>query len=1665
MLINYPHIKQLIKPVKRTLFRLIPILLLLCTQYASAQVVANFSYEKPVCFTEGAGVIVKFKDESYSLNGSPIVEWVWNKGDGSPDLPNKKDPSPEWTYDNPGVYRVTLTVRNLANDQPGFITQLILVYPPVIVNFSSNINEGCNPLTVVMSDLSAPESLVDGATGTSYINKINSWTWDFGDGIQTNVLTNTVSHTYTNSGDFRVRLFIETEGGCKAFGASAPDFIKVEEKVKANFYLPVPDICKFPVNVNASNLSEGAISYKWNVTGPGLANLSDDGFAEPEISFSQPGTYKVQLEATGSNNCVDVYELDYVVSPSPSSAQFSSPSSACPNTNVAFINTSSSPTITNAWYVNDVLVASSKNLTYQFFNSDGINKVRLESLIGSCQYTLEKDIEIYPVLVPDFEADIYTGCNTPLVVKFKDLTPGNIVERIWEFGDEITPYRTTSNEIPHTYYKTGSFYPVLTVINDKLCRVKIMYFTPILIQLPKIISSNLPDSGCVGIEITPNITFNIQNDITEWIWKVVDESGTDVYTATGASPGSFRFDDRGIYTVNLTIKASKFCEKSYSWPVKVGIQPQPFTIYPDKIEDCANSSFKFFYNGTAPEPTTFKWKFSSSDSSFEKNPSRIFKELGPKDVTLTVFDNGCPLSVTEIGMINVKGVVGDFRVNNDCANPLDPQFEDKSLGNIETWQWTFGDGSPDKNYIVAEPPFIHSFANPDKYKIKLTVIGDGCIYTDSTNIIVTNETGIDFNPLAPVCLSDGSTTLKADINNPSFIKKYYWNLGCGERLADDGMFQIMFANTCNGAPYSRGSYPMWIRVVDVNGCEYKSLEKDIYIGGPSAEITALTAVTGCENLTVKFQDNSDVDPNAQIQSRVWDFGDGTSENILSGPISHVFSNLGTSPVRLTVTDEYGCTSTSTMIEVNTSRVDLDFNAGQTISCIARNIQFQTISTSPLVSYQWEFGDGLVSSSPTPRIAYSTSGKKSVRLTVRDGYGCEAIAFKPAYVEIDMPEATFSAVQNTADCPPFDAQFNFEGKYAERFEWVFGDGSKSTTPNPSHLYTTAGKYFVTLKVMSPGGCQVISTPYEIDISGPIGTATFDAFSCEPFDALVKVTSTPDQFVIVDYGDGQVTDRMPYQPQFSHRYADTGFYQPKVFLSNNEGCLVRLPVPNGIKTVDVQPVFKPDNNIFCFNGNVNFSDLSLSNDQFISWDWTMGDGATAAGKNVSHLYTMPGIYDVKLVVKTQLGCVDSVVRVGLIEIKENPEVSIRVSRPIICEDETVEFTATEISSASPIVNWFWDFTNGNSSSLQAPSPESFRKQGVYPVRLYVTDQRGCSDTALVDFIVNALPELEAGPDMQLCLGTPQQLNPSGAQLYQWYAGPTLSCIDCENPLINPTEDAKFYVKGTSVDGCVSYDSIYVEVVGPSTVSAITDTTVCFGDELQLRASGTATYSWSPADGLSATDIANPKARPLQNTTYTVTGSDPYRCFVTTDEVEVRVNPIPQVYAGADTTMMAGYPVQLRPAFSPDVTKVQWEPSTFLNCSDCRTPISNPSYSATYTLFAYNDFGCVSKDVINVFATCTRENLFIPNTFSPNGDGVNEVFFPRGRGIEKIKSLKIFSRWGQMVYSKENFFANDQGAGWNGKRSGVDASTDVYVYMIDLVCENGNIITLKGDIALVR
>jgi gliding motility-associated-like protein len=98
------------------------------------------------------------------------------------------------------------------------------------------------------------------------------------------------------------------------------------------------------------------------------------------------------------------------------------------------------------------------------------------------------------------------------------------------------------------------------------------------------------------------------------------------------------------------------------------------------------------------------------------------------------------------------------------------------------------------------------------------------------------------------------------------------------------------------------------------------------------------------------------------------------------------------------------------------------------------------------------------------------------------------------------------------------------------------------------------------------------------------------------------------------------------------------------------------------------------------------------------------------------------------------------------------------------------------------------------------------------------------------------------------------------------------------------------------------------------------------------------------------------------------------------------------------------------------------------------------------------------------CDNRNFFIPNTFSPNGDGSNEIFYPRGQGLFKIKSLRIFNRWGELVFENREFQANDPSAGWNGMYKGKKGSPDVYVYQIEIYCTNDQVFKLAGNVALI-
>jgi gliding motility-associated-like protein len=184
-----------------------------------------------------------------------------------------------------------------------------------------------------------------------------------------------------------------------------------------------------------------------------------------------------------------------------------------------------------------------------------------------------------------------------------------------------------------------------------------------------------------------------------------------------------------------------------------------------------------------------------------------------------------------------------------------------------------------------------------------------------------------------------------------------------------------------------------------------------------------------------------------------------------------------------------------------------------------------------------------------------------------------------------------------------------------------------------------------------------------------------------------------------------------------------------------------------------------------------------------------------------------------------------------------------------------------------------------------------------------------------------------------------------------------------------------------------------------------------------------------------------------------------------VKISVFNYPTINLGPDVTIPVGSSYQINGVGSSDITDITWTPVTALSCTNCLTPLASPINSTTYIAKVVNEGGCAATDSITIIVVCNNGNLFVPNTFSPNGDGMNDVFYVRGKGLTTIQSMRIFDRWGQMVFEKRNFAPNDPASGWDGTMNGKKAPIDVYIYTIEVICENSVIVPYHGNVALIR
>ncbi len=1597
--------------LKRAYFFLV--LLLASLQLYSQKPVADFD---ATVLSGCSPLLVQFTDKSTGAS-----QLLWDFGNGSPVQSGTTAAS---IYTNPGTYTVTLVAINVSGSDTARKT--ITVLPTPNVKFTVSDTAGCFPLVTQFTDQS------DASPGV-----ITNWLWDFGDGITSTVQN--PSHIYRIENIFNVTLKVTSNSGCVG-SLTKTKHINVAIGVKAGFFNSFASSCKPPSVIDFFNNSTGpaTLSYSWRF-GDGSPVVTQPN---PSHVYTATGIYNVTLITSSSSGCTDSVVNQVEIPNVNISSAINAPDTACVNQSVIFTNLSTPPADSSGWKFGDGTENTGTSVT-KIYTAPGTYNVKLTNLFGSCLDSVVKKIIVLDTPRVNFSSADTVNCRAPYTVRFTDLSTG-AVSWLWDFGDGTT---STLRNPSKDYTSLGRFTVSLTITNRNGCTNTRIKKDFVKLVPPSINFLNLPDSGCAPVTITPLADIIAVDGVSSYFWTFGD--GT---TSVQANP-SKTYSATGTYNVTLAITTRGGCLQTLSVPgaVRIGVKPAAnFTAAP--LDLCAGEPVNFLDLSTGTI-TGWRWDFGDTanktgNGSTLRNPSYQYADTGRFTVKLYVFNNGCADSIIKPAYVRAYGAVARFGYTVSCVNKRQVNFKDSSL-NAATISWDFGDGSP----VTALPNPTHNFPALGIYNVTLTAVQGTCTYKLTRTIKLVDEKA-NFN-ISPLTLCRGATTTLTATAQDTNLLKYEWDYGNG--FLDTGR------NVYTHVYDTPRVYVARLVVTDINGCT-DTASRNIGVGGPRAKFVAINP-TGCVGLTVNFSDSSVSDGANAIISRIWDFGDGAIQTINTPPVNHQYILPGFFNVKLKVTDAVGCVDSLVQNSlVVASNPKAAFSAPDSISCPGKNVQFLTQATGAIITHQWSFGDGKTSTFRNPQNAYASAGTYDIRLRVTDRFGCSDSTLRVKYILIDTPFAAFNVSDSVANCPPLIVRFTNKSTFQQSLRWDFGDGDVSIIDTPTHLYGIPGTYFARLVVTSPGGCTDTSFK-KMTVFGPNGTLTAAPLGgCLPakFDFNVRTTNTDSIFW--DFTDGSPILLGKDSVQ-QHTYTDTsGDLKPRVLLQDKTGCRVVITTAVPIKVIDIVPGFASDKKLLCDNGFVNFIDTTRTNGAITKYEWDFGDGSKGTGPTPSHFYANTGFYDVGLKITTELGCTDSVTVPRYIKGVASPIASIQ-SADTACLNRFITYAGNVMPDTSA-VTWAWNFANGNTSVLQNPPTQQYIIPGTLSVRLLVTNSSGCVDTVLKSVTIHPLPGVNAGTDTTICLGQNTSLNGSGASTYLWLPPFTgLSCTNCPNPVATPVITTTFRLRGTSALGCQVDDTVRVTVIQPSTVVAPPNDSLCLGQGMQLFATGTQLYSWTPATGLNNPNTSSPIARPTTTTTYIVTGSDSRGCFVTRDSMTISVFPLPVFDLGPDVSIQVGSSVKFTPVVSNDLVSIQWNPVNTLSCTDCYDPVATPKQKTQYTATVTNNGGCITKDQITVSVTCTNENLFIPNTFSPNNDGMNEVFYPRGRGILTVKSMRIFSRWGQQVFLRQNFIANDPSAGWDGTFKGVPLSADVYVYMIDVVCENNTVVTLKGDIMLAK
>lgn len=918
------------------------------------------------------------------------------------------------------------------------------------------------------------------------------------------------------------------------------------------------------------------------------------------------------------------------------------------------------------------------------------------------------------------------------------------------------------------------------------------------------------------------------------------------------------------------------------------------------------------------------------------------------------------------------------------------------------WGWTAGTGS-----ASADQAFCNTL-NPD-----FDIVG--------------NTTCEDI----PIQFEDVSVTSTSNISN------YSWDFGDG--------------NTGSGSTLSHtytnsGNYDVELTIT-AEGCT-ESIIIPITVD-PTPVVDLGADIDICEGESAQLNN-----PNT-LGSGTYAWSPTTSLSNASAP-SPTSTAATTTAYSLTYTSNSGCSSSDDVVLNVNPNPTASAGIDQTI-CEGDPANLQATGGT---TYTWSPAgtlDDANISNPTASPITTTT----YTVTVTDANNCSATD------DIEVSVVAAPAVDAGVDeniCEGDLIQLSATG--VGTFQWTPNqsiDNISTQTPNVDPAVTTT--YYVTLT--DANNCSATDSMVVNVDAIPVADFPDPASACDGFPTQFNDNSIGN---IVTYnwtfGDGQFGTG----PNPQHTYPGIGTYNVTLDVISNNGCTASAAgtaaVVNG-PTPDFAIVNGPE---LCVGEELQITDNSSG--PIASYNWNFDDGTTSADPIPSHAYQNVGAYSVTVTLTAPDQCATS----QTLDVQVYPIPVAAFLADQGCEGQATEFSDASTVASGSIVGWEWTYGDGSPIAYDQNPSHTFANLGEYDVMLIAQSDAGCRDTAINVVAVNPTPNVAIAAN-NACLGDDvafvNNTTPNDNTIAQWnWLFGDGNSSDQQNAIHAYTSIGVFTTELTAISdsGCAATGTVDVEIYPyPETsfsfsdIEGCTPVSITFDDESTINANySIGSYLWDFGDGNISTE-----ASPTH--TYVTSGNFDVSLVTTTAVAgcadTLSFSELMSIYLTpqADFTTRPSVATMLDPRIrfnntSIDATAYEWSFGDG-NTSSLADPVNEYPLDGTYTVELTAINGICTSQTSQEIIIQPETVIYIPNSFTPNGDGLNDGFIPKGIGIEKF-SMAIYDRWG-----KELYFTNTINEPWRGWYNGLELPNDTYVYRVDIIDVLGEPRTYRGSVTLVR